>query len=85
MVITHRFLHNPKDKYYFQYAGVVYPVGSLGKDRMLHFTPPLIESIVHLGYQDRQDEEFVLMMKHELKCNRSIQSYVFDMRGKNNG
>ena len=77
IVITHRFLHNPKDKFYFPYAGVVYPVGSMGQERTLHFTSPFIERVVHKGYSDEQDEAFVQMMKHELLCNRQVQSFSF--------
>jgi len=85
IVITHRFLHNPKDRFYFPYAGVVYPLGSLGEDRMLHFTSPFIDRVVHKGFSDEQDEAFVLAMKKELLCNRQLHSFSFatkeDLKG----
>ena len=77
IVITYRFLHNPKDQFYFPYAGVVYPIGSLGQDRMLHFTSPFIARVVHKGFSDGQDEAFVSAMKQELLCNRRLHSFSF--------
>ena len=77
IIITHRFLHNPKERFYFPYAGVVYPLGSMGEERTLHFTSPFIETVVHKGYSDEQETAFVLMMKHELLCNRRLRSYSF--------
>jgi len=85
IVITHRFLHNPQEKFYFPYAGVVYPLGSFGNERVLHFTSPFIERVVHRGFSDEQDEAFVLAMKRELLGDRHIHSYAFASRDEVTG
>ena len=77
LVITHRFLHNPEEECYFPYAGVIYPIGSVGNDRIIHFTSPFIEKVVQKGFTDEKDEAYILLMKHELLCKRKLTSYSF--------
>lgn len=77
MVITHRFLGSEGEPFYFPYAGVVYPTGMLGIQGVLHFTRPLIKSIVKLGYTDMQEEAFVLLMKHDLIVDKGYRSFGY--------
>lgn len=77
IVITHRFLYHEDDTTYFPYAGVVYPIGMFDKMEIIHFTPALIEKIVHTGFSDIQDEAYVYMMKEELILEKGMHSYGF--------
>jgi len=77
IVITHRFLCQEDDTTYFPYAGVAYPVGMFSKDEIIHFTPSLIEKVVHKGYSDIQDEAYIYMMKQELILEKGMHSYGF--------
>jgi hypothetical protein len=77
IVITHRFLLHSKNRFYFPYAGVIYPLGSMGEERTLHFTSSFIERVVHRGYSDEQEKAFVLMMKQDLLCRQKMQSFGF--------
>ena len=77
LVITHRFLYREEDTVYFPYAGVVYPLGMLVDNKVIHFTPSLIEKVVHTGYSDGQDEAYIYMMKQELILEKGMHSYGF--------
>jgi len=58
IVITNRFLHSVTEKLYFPYAGVAYPIGTFDRNEVIHFTSPLIENIIHMGYSDVQDDAY---------------------------
>ncbi|WP_283152627.1 DUF4176 domain-containing protein [Guptibacillus hwajinpoensis] len=83
VVITGRFILPKNYRSYFPYAGVVYPIGETNKGNTVHFTPPLIQKVVHMGYQDEIEESFDYLMKEELICDKGITSIEFsddDMR-----
>ncbi|MBU3102327.1 DUF4176 domain-containing protein [Clostridium sp. DSM 17811] len=50
-------------KKYFQYAGVVYPLGMVDAGKAIQFTSELIEKVVHVGYSDEQEEAYVYLLK----------------------
>ena len=77
IIITHRFLYQENDKAYFPYAGVVYPVGMFDGNKLINFTPAMIDTVVHKGYSDAQEEAYVYMMKQELILEEGMHSYGF--------
>ncbi|WP_051359582.1 DUF4176 domain-containing protein [Paucisalibacillus globulus] len=77
VVITGRYIAPQNYSTYFPYAGVVYPLGEIRKDAQIYFTEPLIQSIVHLGYQDEMERAFELLMKEEFILDRDLQSIEF--------
>ncbi len=77
IVITQRFLYHENDRTYFPYAGSIYPVGMLDKNEIIHFTPAMIETVVHRGYSDRQDRAYAYRMKQELILEKGMHSYGF--------
>ena len=83
VVITGRFIFPENYRSYFPYAGVVYPFGETNKGNTIHFTSPLIQKVVHMGYQDEMEESFEYLMKEELILDKGITSIEFsdeDMR-----
>ncbi|MCL1976202.1 MAG: DUF4176 domain-containing protein [Firmicutes bacterium] len=76
-IITQRFAYEEGMESYFTYGAVAYPFGSLISKRLLYFTPPLIEQVVHRGYSDQQEEIFVGVVKNELIVNRGLFSAGF--------
>ena len=80
VVITHRFLSGGNNKYYFPYAGVIYPFGAPNESKYINFTSHLIEDVVHRGFSDEQDEAYILLMKHELLEEKRIHSFGFASR-----
>ena len=76
-VITHRFLGKEEDHFYFPYAGVVYPIGILDDETIYHFTRPMVEKIVHMGYKDESEEAFVYLMKQDLIIKKSKNTYGY--------
>ncbi|MCA0174653.1 DUF4176 domain-containing protein [Bacillus sp. RAR_GA_16] len=83
VVITGRFIFPETYHSYFPYAGVVYPFGELNKRNTIHFTYPLIQKVVHMGYQDEMEESYDYLMKEELILEKGITSIEFsdkDMR-----
>lgn len=77
-IITQRFAYEEGMESYFTYGAVAYPFGSLIAKRVLYFTPPLIEQVIHRGYSDQQEETFVGVVKNELIVNRNLFSAGFD-------
>ncbi|WP_022750526.1 DUF4176 domain-containing protein [Lachnobacterium bovis] len=71
MVITHRFLGSD-GKYYYPYAGVVYPTGMPGSREVFYFTRAFVENIVQKGYEDELELQFQYMMKKELIVNKGM-------------
>lgn len=76
VVITHRFL-SYIDTAYYQYAGVIYPFGMLGRPEVLHFSSAMINEVVHKGFSDEVEEEYVFRMKNELLVERGMHSAGF--------
>lgn len=76
-VITHRFLGRKEDKCYFPYAGVVYPTGMLGQNEVYHFTRPMVDRVVHMGYRDEMEDAFVYLMKNEFVAEKGKMTYGY--------
>lgn len=77
MVITYRFLRPDGENYYFPYAGVVYPTGMLGSNKVYYFTRPMIKKIVHKGFSDEQEEAYVYLMKNDLIVDNGMNTYGY--------
>lgn len=77
MVITHRFLYSKGDSFFFPYGGIVYPIGTLFSQNIVSFTPMLIENVVHIGFSDEMEKEFVFAMKKELLGEYHMHSFGF--------
>lgn len=73
VVVTKRFLENTEESYY-TYGGSIYPIGNFNREETLQFTPALIESVIHRGYEDGQEEAFVYLMKKELVIDKKQKS-----------
>lgn len=65
VVIVKRFIGVGRDIYY-PYAGALYPLGTVGEDKMISFSSALIEKVIHRGYCDETEEQFVGLMKREI-------------------
>ncbi|MBC1888074.1 DUF4176 domain-containing protein [Listeria booriae] len=76
-VITQRLACIPNTKTFYQYGGIVYPVGQIDAERVLYFTPPLIEQVQHIGFYDDIELAFILEMKEELLKAKGYQSITF--------
>lgn len=76
IVITNRFLSYTEHGY-FTYAGVIYPIGMIHADDVIHFSESLIEDVISKGYEDANEKAFVLAMKRENIMNRDMHSYEF--------
>lgn len=77
IVVTHRFLFHPDLPVFFPYAGTVYPVGTTGTQAVLHFTAPFIETVLHQGFSDEEENAFVYLMKRELLLEKDKHSITF--------
>lgn len=77
VVITERFVGPKGYNSYFPYGGIVYPIGEMKKGAKVHFTEPLIQKIVHRGYQDEVEDAFVFLMKEEFIVDKNIYSIEF--------
>jgi hypothetical protein len=77
VVITHRFLSTSSNKHYFPYAGVIYPIGAPSASKYINFTTQLIESIIHVGFSDEQDEVYIFVMKQKLLEEMEMNSFSF--------
>jgi hypothetical protein len=77
MVITYRFLGEQEGEYYFPYAGVVYPTGMAGREQVLYFTRPLVDKILHRGFQDEKEQAYVYLMKKELVIEKGRNSFGY--------
>ena len=74
VVITKRFVGSKTGCFYLYGAGI-YPFGPIGK--IISFTPVLIEKVIHRGYEDDVDEEFVYQMKKHLVVEQKRKSAGF--------
>ncbi len=77
VVIVNRFIYQKQLGGYFEYVGVVYPLGKLSEETTISFTPSLIEKVVHRGYSDEQEEVFVKLMKIRLIIENDYISMSF--------
>ena len=63
------------DDLFFYYTGVVYPVGNSGTNvNMVHFSPVTIKNLVHRGYSDKEDREYIEIKKKELLIDMGMHS-----------
>lgn len=76
VVIINRFLFYNKAKTYFDYTGVVYPLGLAGKNATINFTDGLIDKVVQKGYSDDKEEAYVYLMKKELIVDKGMHSFA---------
>lgn len=76
IVITHRFLSYINNVYY-PYAGVIYPIGMLGRAEFIHFSYGMINDVVYEGFSDESETEYVIAMKKELVIGRQMHSAGF--------
>ncbi|EBF5186511.1 DUF4176 domain-containing protein [Listeria monocytogenes] len=76
-VITQRFVCIPDTETFYPYGGVLYPIGHIEGERVLYFTPPLIEQVQFVGFQDVTDHAYLVEMKEALLQKRSYQSIAF--------
>lgn len=80
VVITGRFIAPKGYKTYFPYCGVLYPFGEMRKDAQIHFTTPLIKSVIHHGYKDEAEEALEIIMKKELIIDKNLKSIEFSVQ-----
>lgn len=76
IVITKRFVGVGKGIYY-PYAGILYPMGTAGKGRVISFTASMIEKVVYKGFQDQLEKQFVGLMKQEIIINQGRKAAGF--------
>lgn len=76
IVITQRFLSYTETGY-FTYAGVVYPLGNMQGNQIIHFNPLMIQGLVKKGYEDEQDAAYVYLMKQEYVLQKGMRNYEF--------
>lgn len=77
IIITQRFLSIENEKVYFPYAGAIYPLGNLEGSQVIYFTTALIDQIVHIGYQDEDENQVVYLYKNEYIVEKNMHSYGF--------
>lgn len=74
VVILNRFTMLTNEMFFY-YTGVIYPIGNMGTDvGMIYFSPVTINKVVHMGYTDDKDKEFVLNKKKELLLDMGLHS-----------
>lgn len=77
IVIVDRFVSNSQVEGFFEYVGVVYPLGKPNKNAVISFSPHIIEKVVYKGYSDEVDEAFVKLMKIQLLIEKNYTSVSF--------
>ena len=74
VVILNRFTLLTEDVFFY-YTGVIYPIGNMGTDvGMIYFSPIAINKVVHMGYTDEKDTEYVLNKKKELLVDKGLHA-----------
>ena len=74
LVILNRFLKFT-DGMFFYYTGVLYPLVNSGTTiSMVHFNPIAIDKVVHMGYTDEQDTQYVGITKKEMLIDMGLHS-----------
>ena len=76
-VIVNRFVFHNEVKIFLPYVGIVYPVGFIESAEAFHFTPSLIEEVVHRGYSDEKDYAYTYLIKKELIVEKNMHSFGF--------
>ncbi|USK34058.1 DUF4176 domain-containing protein [Bacillus sp. F19] len=79
IIITGRFIAPKGYNIYFPYSGVVYPFGEMKPGSKIHFTAPLIKSVIHLGFKDEVEEAFELLIKKEFIVDKNMKSIEFSV------
>ena len=73
-VIVDRFMKKETEKQYVPYCGIIYPFGDSKKQ--LFFTEQAINTVIHYGYTDRQEDAYVALIKREI-IKKGYSSYSF--------
>lgn len=82
--IMYRYMNEGEDSY-FTYGGVLYPISNLNTKSILKFTPTLIQSIEHMGYQDKEEDAFIYFIKNQLIIEEGRISAGIRIGGKHGG
>jgi hypothetical protein len=77
VVIVDRYLAVPEAGIYFPYCGAVYPFGTFGTERKIHFGLQLVEEVLRTGYADEKEEVFHSLMKEEYILEKGLHSMSF--------
>jgi len=75
ILITQRLVALEDTLTYFDYGGVIYPIGILKDYESLYFSSHLIENVIHKGFSDDTDLAFIASVKAELLFSRSYCSF----------
>ena len=63
------------DELFFYYTGVIYPIGNAGQTiNMIHFSPSMVKKVVHRGYSDTYEVEYIKLVKEELLFEKGMHS-----------
>lgn len=76
VVIAKRFLGGESGCYY-PYAAVIYPIGMGGQNSYICFSSALINKVIHEGYCDALENEFIYQMKKKLVVKEHRKSMGF--------
>lgn len=77
VIIVNRFIFHKDVKSFFQYAGIVYPLGFLDESKVIHFTSALVDKVLKKGYSDEKEDAYVYLMKKELIIDKGMHSFGF--------
>ncbi len=77
MIITHRFISPEGESDYFEYGGIPYPTGMPQGDKVLFFTNRSVKNVIHKGYTDLKDRQFVIAVKNALLIEKNVKSVSF--------
>jgi hypothetical protein len=74
LVILDRFVPFT-DELFFYYTGVIYPIGNTGETiNSIHFSPSMVKKVVHMGYSDDYETEYIKAMKEKLLFDDGMHS-----------
>ena len=76
-VITRRFACAPNCTAFFPYGGTIYPLSGFDDDKLMYFTPALVDRVVHTGFADEAELAYCAFMKNELVATRGFCSMGF--------
>lgn len=77
LIVQQLFIELPNEDMYIPYGATVHPFGLTFGAKILYFTPPLIESIIHMGLEDEAFYQFEYEMKKELILKKNKHSFAF--------
>lgn len=60
-----------EEKLLWDYAGVLFPEGYMGANKVFLFNRDQIESVYYIGYQDEEQLKFLEMMDEFIKNKRN--------------